>query len=88
MRQDREDTRLALFASVAIEELESIRKRFGPDKWDNDRRVSPAKRSAITCAMVSEAEGRGESKRVIQRDEQSGGKNYAEDLVRSTSRFV
>jgi len=49
-RQGREDTRLALFASVVIEGLRLIRKQFVPDNWSIDR-VS-AKESAITSAVV------------------------------------
>jgi len=86
-RQGREDTRLALFANVAIGSLGPIRKRFGPDERGNDRRVSPSEESAITCAVVPEAQ-RHERAKAIQRAEQSVGKNCAEDLVRQMSRTL
>jgi len=86
-RQGCEDTRLALFASVAIGGLGPIRKQFGPDERGNDRRVSPSEESAITCAVVPEAERHGKA-RAIQRAEQSVEKNCAEDLVRRTSRTL
>jgi len=48
-----------LFVSVAIGRLGPIRKRFGPNKWDNDRHVSPAEVSSIICAVASEERNQG-----------------------------
>jgi len=83
------------YATRAICECRDKRSRANPEaiwaRWEKqpwcDRRVSPSEKSAITCAVVSEAERHGKA-RAIQRTEQSVGNNCAENLVRRTSRTL